>query len=88
MLKQLSTKPLTLDPNERYAELIKLKRKLINDSKRSPFYFENINPDRSDFNSTIQRYSDRYLKQKRVDSAKWNIGKSKNNSRSWQHRII
>jgi hypothetical protein len=63
-----------LDTNERYNDLIGAKKHIRNAMRQSFYFVESALTEKADFNATIERYSDRYLKQKKADLNKWSVG--------------
>lgn len=65
-----------MDKNEQLDKLVEIKSNFRNLMKDSFYYIEN-KFEKNDFDQSIQRYSDRYSKTKKVDLEKWTPGKIK-----------
>lgn len=73
MKKPLVSRPLNLEKNDDYESLLKIKTNFRSLMKDSFYHIEKraSSSDNTEFDSTIQRYSDRYSKSKKNDLNKW-----------------
>jgi hypothetical protein len=67
----LISRPLTLEENEIYKTQLEFKRKIRISMKDSFYFIEVAKSETNDFNSSIERYSDRYTKLKKVSINDW-----------------
>lgn len=70
----LINKPLNLEQSDEIAYLVNLKQTFRNAMKDSPYYVVNKETEKSNFNYQIERYSDKYSKQKH-EGKSWEPGK-------------
>ncbi len=65
------SRPLILEDNEKFKTQLDFKRKIRTSMKDSFYFIEAAKSDTNDFNSSIERYSDRYTKLKKASINDW-----------------